>query len=49
MHNINGVEEISWTGGGRSGNVGSDYILFLVRRGKMGKKLNFRDLLRQME
>lgn len=49
MHDINGVEEVSWTGAERSGNVGSDYILFLARRGMMGKKLNFRGLLRQME
>lgn len=42
MHNINGVEEVSWTGVGRSGNEGSDYILFLARRVIMGEKLNFR-------
>lgn len=42
MHNINGVEEVIWTGVGRSGNLGFDYILFLARRGMMGEKLNFR-------
>lgn len=39
---LNGVEEVSWTEVGRSGNVGFDYILFLARKGMMGKKLNFR-------